>query len=731
MSEVELVMEFPYDLNNLFNLSYSFEILKQSIEFLAKNQLAQAKIINKIQGGQNIQHCNSDANQVLKDHERLLNELRNELNRVTDRTGTNEKDIEALQKELDKFKQSNDDTLKDILARLKDQEAKTAELDSSLQLMKTLGGVGGGKMDDGTGKGLLDALEILVDNLRKECYAKFADKDDQNEMQKKMEELNDRLSELEQRVETDEALLKDCKDQTDTNRLDIEDILAKLHDLNTKLNGFEGLEDLLNRLLRLEEEMENKLDKIDFANEVARLREMIGNSVVEDKGTKVKVTGPQGHSQSGLTSAEIAQLRQILEKFPQMESSINSILKDLKHLNIQSLREQIESIQTLLANFVSKDDLKNLERLIKEIQANVDMNTSEIARLMDLLSNLKGVGGGSGSGASNNDVMLLRSRMEYVENQIKTMSKLLADLKKQVDDLSANMNKDHGGSSALEKAMKDLESQLRILRADVNKLTDETGNNFKNHQDQINKKADKQDLDDLEARIMDKINEMIKKLLASFADRADTLKRLAALEKNVKSLFELLMARQTGGGRESEEDAMFTKKPLGGISCASCERNITNLQGVMADYQPWKKLPFRETNDRIARVSFIQSNVFFQYGPGFSKILSMMRPEQNYDQSRMEPRRTAGAIDETNNSLIQDHSITVEMPQGVNASSKASARTGYHFYKNSAQINNKNSSVIRGGGTGGYNNNLEESPPRIHDDTLPHLNVRVIYFLNQ
>lgn len=94
----------------------------------------------------------------------------------------------------------------------------------------------------------------------------------------------------------------------------------------------------------------------------------------------------------------------------------------------------------------------------------------------------------------------------------------------------------------------------------------------------------------------------------------------------------------------------------------------------------------------------------------------------------MEPRRTAGVIDETNNSLIQDHSITVEMPQGVNSSSKASARTGYHFYKNSANINNKNSSVIRGGGGGGanYNNNMEDSPPR-NDDALPHLNVRVIF----
>lgn len=65
------------------------------------------------------------------------------------------------------------------------------------------------------------------------------------------------------------------------------------------------------------------------------------------------------------------------------------------------------------------------------------------------------------------------------------------------------------------------------------------------------------------------------------------------------------MARSGGGTRESEEDAMFTKKPLGGISCASCERNITNLAGVMADYQPWKKLPFRENNDRIARVSYL------------------------------------------------------------------------------------------------------------------------------
>lgn len=28
---------------------------------------------------------------------------------------------------------------------------------------------------------------------------------------------------------------------------------------------------------------------------------------------------------------------------------------------------------------------------------------------------------------------------------------------------------------------------------------------------------------------------------------------------------------------ENEDDAMFAKKPLGGWSCASCEKNIVNL----------------------------------------------------------------------------------------------------------------------------------------------------------
>lgn len=88
---------------------------------------------------------------------------------------------------------------------------------------------------------------------------------------------------------------------------------------------------------------------------------------------------------------------------------------------------------------------------------------------------------------------------------------------------------------------------------------------------------DKDELSELEARLLEKLNEMIKKMMGQFADKAETKKRLAALEKNVKIVFEMLGNRGSVGRGEHEEDAMFSKKPLGGFSCASCERNITNL----------------------------------------------------------------------------------------------------------------------------------------------------------
>lgn len=70
---------------------------------------------------------------------------------------------------------------------------------------------------------------------------------------------------------------------------------------------------------------------------------------------------------------------------------------------------------------------------------------------------------------------------------------------------------------------------------------------------------------------------------------------------------------------------MFTRKHICGYACASCEKDLVNLYGKKVEYMPWGKLPFRDPSERIARV-----------GQGFSKMLSIINPEQltRYDQMR-------------------------------------------------------------------------------------------------
>lgn len=45
---MDIKVDLPFDLNNLFNLSYSFEVLKQAIEYLARTQAYHSKLLNNL-----------------------------------------------------------------------------------------------------------------------------------------------------------------------------------------------------------------------------------------------------------------------------------------------------------------------------------------------------------------------------------------------------------------------------------------------------------------------------------------------------------------------------------------------------------------------------------------------------------------------------------------------------------------------------------------------------------
>ena len=92
-------------------------------------------------------------------------------------------------------------------------------------------------------------------------------------------------------------------------------------------------------------------------------------------------------------------------------------------------------------------------------------------------------------------------------------------------------------------------------------------------QDQVNLKADRTELEELEKLLMIRFNDIITALTLKFADKAETKKALKLLERQLKNLYDLFMSKTE---TSNKDDAMFFKI---GYSCASCEKNLTNLQG--------------------------------------------------------------------------------------------------------------------------------------------------------
>lgn len=97
-------------------------------------------------------------------------------------------------------------------------------------------------------------------------------------------------------------------------------------------------------------------------------------------------------------------------------------------------------------------------------------------------------------------------------------------------------------------------------------------------------------------------------MLGKFADKDETNARIKKCVAKIKELFDLV-----GNKKPEEDDAMFTRKPFGPVSCVSCDKDIVNLIGKPADYYVWKQLPFKDPSERVAR-----------YGQGFSRILNNM-----------------------------------------------------------------------------------------------------------
>ena len=269
-------------------------------------------------------------------------------------------------------------------------------------------------------------------------------------------------------------------------------------------------------------------------------------------------------------------------------------------------------------NAFKEKTLSDLEALRIELRGYTDKEVGELSAVLTqkIESGLEGL---------RHELDRLRAEFETFKNRdFKDLEARVAALEKALrrmrEDFANLKIPDSGAGGVSEEAFRALAQRVADLEDALNQLRMEFSKWMKEMQDSLNQKADFAQMD---KALQDRLSDIVKALTKQFADKADTRKALKIHEKQFQNLYNLIMSKGDGAN-PNEEDAMFSKKPLGGLSCASCEKGLIDMYGKRVEFMPWNKLPFRDPAERIARV-----------GQGFSKMLSMINPDQlsRYEQN--------------------------------------------------------------------------------------------------
>lgn len=91
----------------------------------------------------------------------------------------------------------------------------------------------------------------------------------------------------------------------------------------------------------------------------------------------------------------MSKVRDMLEKFPQLEELLQKILSDMKNMNLQQIREQIALIFKQIQSCISKEEFnKFMSDDYSELKSKVASMESDINTIKDILANSSNNGKG-------------------------------------------------------------------------------------------------------------------------------------------------------------------------------------------------------------------------------------------------------------------------------------------------------------------------------------------------
>ena len=586
-SKFEINLEYPVSIEAILSVSFNLEGFKSVFEFILQT-LRRHESLFKFQSEK--LSTLSNPSESLKD---MLSRISSAESSITSIHNSQALSSEAI-KDLQDSRTANEKFVESTNSRLLHLEGLESRLSSLENFQESY------KADKSSWDDLKKMVEVHEEALKE--YSRFMDgfHKDIESLNEKQDKSQKYAFESREKIESSNSKLNDHEKRIHKLELDISQAFKAITGLggefeqmsrpvepavqevsvvvdNSKLDFLsESLKDLLQRLNDLE----------------ARLRSS------EESSSKAKTLSEKTEAHLKTLENEIRSLK----SRPSLPSSSTSDTKHSNSSDLDHLKSLISNLESQLASKLGASDfqlslsdlMQRLEDLSSKLRA-LELNVNKRALKSDLEDLLK---------SQNNRVV--SASEPFDTSKLTSLSKRIGAVEEALVKLAMPAGYD---LVMVVNIILKMQQESKELKEKTDKSSKDLWLKIKELEESLNKKASLEKLKELEDMLMQKLREMYEELIKRFADKNETKKSLKFLEKLIRESVSVKVVKDGN-------DAMLARKPLGGWSCASCQKDLEKLIGKIAPYHAWNKMPYRDPADRIARV-----------GPGFSRMLATVQPE--------------------------------------------------------------------------------------------------------
>ena len=634
--------EINLDLNNLFNLSYSFEGLKILLTSIAKNQDIMLQKIKQLENNQKL----NEKNNIKFIPQKIV-----ETKKVEDKNHANE-NKEAMNTNSDKDKDIyNNFLISDLTNRISNLEDQYRNIRSFIPQYQ--------EQDPRT---LNDILDEHKSNL--------------NDLNENIKGINNNISNMKESMENmqlkvmDFSIFEVFKDKNITADVDVAELLIKA--LENKMNEkFKFNDEKIKKdeqdIMKLKTELTNIKNSSNFQTknlsyikeEILSIQKNIEQlrTNTSDNSMKNKELIRKLREKNNASSKEFSEsMSSINIKINSFEEKINKLLEEFENIkkeknmessnleqenvkhedfiifqdNIQKKCTHLEKkLQILSESIKTKELEEKIYQLNRELQ-NKKPSAQEYFSLneqvqshQDLFDNIK-----IDNINTQNDLKKIKESMNLINRKCEDLilqnlmsAKTPDDLKdgKVQKNLILSKMKDYLESSVFNEYLIDDTREKEKIKKDID--------NYKQFKEEIietlKKSASIQDLKNLEAYLEDLFDEYKEKMTKLCPKKSEINKALKSLELQIKSLYELILKKD-----EKSDNWLIAKKPIGGYACASCDNYIGDLK-ENDEKVFWNQFP-EYTNYTIKDIKDLNVN---KIGNGFSRILNLVNINKEINEN--------------------------------------------------------------------------------------------------